>query len=71
MLNICSLKLCQIVEVNINTYNYNSIVFSAVVDHDYCFSDFEVSYKGSESDGGMFQNSPLWIMDVFGRGIAS
>lgn len=46
------------------TYSYKGmhcIVLLAVVDLDYGFTDFEVSHKGSESDVGVFQNSPLWM----------
>lgn len=45
-------------------FNYkgsHSVILLAVVDHNYCFSYIEVGHKGSESDGGVFQNSSLWL----------
>lgn len=44
-------------------YNYkgsNSIVLMAVVDHNYCFKYVNVGFKGSNSDGGIFQNCPIF-----------
>ncbi|XP_028132453.1 uncharacterized protein LOC114327935 [Diabrotica virgifera virgifera] len=44
-------------------YNYkgqHSVVLMAVVDHKYCFSYINVGFKGSNSDGGVFQNCAIY-----------
>lgn len=44
-------------------FNYkgsNSIVLMAIVDHDYCFRYINVGSKGSNSDGGIFQNCSVF-----------
>ncbi|XP_072379312.1 nuclear receptor-binding protein homolog isoform X2 [Diabrotica undecimpunctata] len=44
-------------------YNFkgqHSVVRMAVVDHKYCFSYINVGFKGSNSDGGVFQNCAIY-----------
>lgn len=44
-------------------WNYkgsNSIVFLAIVDHDYCFRYISVGAKGRNSDGGIFRDSLMY-----------
>lgn len=44
-------------------YNYkgqHSIVLMALVDDKYCFSYINVGFKGSNADGGVFQNCELY-----------